>query len=261
MRDALHPFVYPTIFAADISRGRLDQHARRTRSTSTSTASPGSPAQNGARGYWTEGLHKDPKTGQDRYATPYDPISYGGGRVGGGSDSSFMHNAYHMPTALGNEAAGDIDADHQRVQQHQLRHRRPVRHLLAARHARRHGHPDLREPHAAPRRLPHGRQAGRVPRHGRHHDGRRLLGALVHGQGQHRRARQLRAGHALPRHLGPDQPAAGRLVPRSGPGRGRRRPARRRSSPATPPAPTGTASTSTSPTTSAASTSSRSTTP
>jgi hypothetical protein len=107
MRDPLHPFVYPTIFSADISRGG---------STTTSTHSVDVDfdgiawvsGQNGSRGFYTEGVHKDPKTGQDREATPYDPIPYGGGRVGGGSDSSFMHNAYRMPTALGNEKAGDV---------------------------------------------------------------------------------------------------------------------------------------------------------
>src|SRR3954471_16631863 len=107
MRDPMHPFVYPSVFSADISRGR---------STTTSTHSVDVDfdgivwvsGQNGARGFYTEGIHKDPKTGQDRAATPYDPIPYGGGSVGGGADGLFMHNAYRMPTALGNEKAGDV---------------------------------------------------------------------------------------------------------------------------------------------------------
>ena len=75
MRDPLHPFVYPAIFGADVFRAGTGR-ARRTPSTWTSTASRGFPA-GGVRGYWTEGLHKDPTTGKDRFATPYDPISYG----------------------------------------------------------------------------------------------------------------------------------------------------------------------------------------
>jgi hypothetical protein len=63
--------------------------------------------QGGVRGFWTEGLHKDPTTGQDRYATPYDPISYAGGQVTG-NESAFLHNAYHVPEALGDQKAGDV---------------------------------------------------------------------------------------------------------------------------------------------------------
>ena len=33
----------------------------------------------GTRGYWTEGRHRDPLTGAKRWATPLDPIPYGGG--------------------------------------------------------------------------------------------------------------------------------------------------------------------------------------
>jgi hypothetical protein len=33
----------------------------------------------GVRGYWTEGRHRDPRTGQMRQATPLDPIPYAGG--------------------------------------------------------------------------------------------------------------------------------------------------------------------------------------
>ena len=61
----------------------------------------------GARGWWTEGLHKDTATGQMRYATPYDPLPYGGGSVAGNT-GTFMHNAYHVPQALGDQAAGDM---------------------------------------------------------------------------------------------------------------------------------------------------------
>jgi hypothetical protein len=52
------------------------------------------------RGYWTEGSHKDPITGQTLTATPTMPVLYGGGKVpsqggdGGPTDlGRFMHNA------------------------------------------------------------------------------------------------------------------------------------------------------------------------
>ena len=62
---------------------------RRTSSTSGSTHSVDVDfdgvawvsGTGGVRGWWTEGLHKDTATGQDRYATPYDPLPYGGGSV------------------------------------------------------------------------------------------------------------------------------------------------------------------------------------
>jgi len=106
IRDPLHPFVYPAPFASDV---------RRSGSTSGSTHSVDVDFEGivwvsgsgGVRGYYTEGLHKDPATGQDRYATPYDPIPYAGGSVAG-SDTAFMHNAYRFPNALGGHAAGDV---------------------------------------------------------------------------------------------------------------------------------------------------------
>jgi hypothetical protein len=63
-----------------------------------------------SRGWWTEGLLKDTVSGQMRYATPYDPLPYAGGSITGitSTSASFMHNAYHVPQALGNQAAGDV---------------------------------------------------------------------------------------------------------------------------------------------------------
>ena len=74
IRDVEHPFTYPTSFEADV---------RRTASTCGSTHSVDVDfdgvawvsGTGGARGWWTEGLHKDPVTGQMRYATPYDPTA------------------------------------------------------------------------------------------------------------------------------------------------------------------------------------------
>src|SRR3954451_2922843 len=105
MRDPLHPFVYPTPLASDVSRtgGGGSTHSVDVDFNGVAWVSGSS----GVRGFWTEGTHKDPATGQDRFATPYDPIAYAGGRIGSGSDSSFMRNAYHLPGALGDQKAGD----------------------------------------------------------------------------------------------------------------------------------------------------------
>src|SRR5262249_5206108 len=50
---------------------------------------------------------KDPTTGQDRYATPYNPIPYAGGQITG-EETAFMHNSYHFNQAVGNQPAGDV---------------------------------------------------------------------------------------------------------------------------------------------------------
>jgi hypothetical protein len=106
VRDVDHPFTYPAPIAANV---------RRTGATGGSTHSVDVDfdgvawvsGSGGARGWWTEGLHKDPATGQDRYATPYDPLPYAGGQITG-NETAFMHNAYHVPQALGDRPAGDV---------------------------------------------------------------------------------------------------------------------------------------------------------
>jgi hypothetical protein len=108
IRDPEHPFTYSDVFEAAV---------RRTNVTGGSTHSVDVDfdgvawvsGSGGARGWWTEGLHKDTVSGQMRYATPYDPLPYGGGPIAGvtGNTYSFMHNAYHVPQALGDQAAGD----------------------------------------------------------------------------------------------------------------------------------------------------------
>ncbi len=113
VRDPLHPFVYP-LFGANL---------RRTGTTGGSTHSVDVDFDGiawvsgsfGVRGFYTEGLHKDPATGQDRYATPYAPIAFAGGPIlgndtfsGPGSAYSFMHNAYRFPNPLGGKPGGDV---------------------------------------------------------------------------------------------------------------------------------------------------------
>src|SRR4051812_8897185 len=81
VRDPMHPFVYPLFSAA----------LRRTTGSAGSTHSVDVDfdgvvwvsGNSGVRGFYTEGLHRDPATGQDRYATPYSPIPYAGAPIAG----------------------------------------------------------------------------------------------------------------------------------------------------------------------------------
>jgi hypothetical protein len=107
IRDPEHPFTYADVFEAAV---------RRTNVTGGSTHSVDVDfdgvawvsGTGGTRGWWTEGLHKDTVTGEMRYATPYAPLPYGGGPIAGApAGYTFMHNAYHVPQALGTQAAGD----------------------------------------------------------------------------------------------------------------------------------------------------------
>jgi hypothetical protein len=108
MRDALHPFVYATPVAADVNRANQTSTRQTTHSVDVDfNGVAWVSGSRGVRGYWTEGLHKDPVTGQDRYATPFNPISYAGGAVTG-NETAFLHNAYHFPTAVGDRPAGDV---------------------------------------------------------------------------------------------------------------------------------------------------------
>lgn len=106
VRDVNHPFTYDKPFASDL---------RRTGLTSGSTHSVDVgfdgvvwvSGSGGVRGYWTEGKHLDPTTGEKRMATPYDPIPYAGGSISG-SEGLFLHNAYRFPNKLGDQPKGDV---------------------------------------------------------------------------------------------------------------------------------------------------------
>jgi hypothetical protein len=106
MRDPLHPFVYSAPFSANIRRTGVNSGSTHSVDVDFNGVTWVS-GTGGVRGYWVEGLHKDPATGQDRYATPYNPIPYAGGQITG-NEGSFMHNSYHFPTAVGNQPAGDV---------------------------------------------------------------------------------------------------------------------------------------------------------
>jgi len=113
IRDPMHPFVYPLV-SANVGRAGVVSGSTHSVDVDFDGVAWVSGSR-GVRGFYTQGLHKDPVTGQDRFATPYDPISYAGGSIlgndtfsGAGSAYSFMHNAYRFPNKLGNQPAGDV---------------------------------------------------------------------------------------------------------------------------------------------------------
>jgi hypothetical protein len=113
IRDPMHPFVYPLV-SANVGRAGVVSGSTHSVDVDFDGIAWVSGSR-GVRGFYTEGLHKDPATGQDRFATPYNPIPYAGGSILGndtfsGSQSaySFMHNAYRFPNKLGDRPAGDV---------------------------------------------------------------------------------------------------------------------------------------------------------
>ncbi|MDQ6748264.1 MAG: hypothetical protein M3010_09205, partial [Candidatus Dormibacteraeota bacterium] len=61
------------------------------------------------RGFWTQGNHLNPISGQVETATACDPIPYaGGGTKEGALPSDIMHNAWHEPGAVIDGRAGDV---------------------------------------------------------------------------------------------------------------------------------------------------------
>jgi hypothetical protein len=115
IRDPMHPFAYPLV-SANVGRAGVVSGSTHSVDVDFDGIAWVSGSR-GVRGFYTEGLHKDPVTGQDRFATPYNPISYAGGSIAGNdvfdnrdpnSAYSFMHNAYRFPNKLGNQPAGDV---------------------------------------------------------------------------------------------------------------------------------------------------------
>src|SRR4051812_1264416 len=119
IRDPMHPFVYPLV-SANVGRAGVISGSTHSVDVDFDGIAWVSGSR-GVRGFYTEGLHKDPVTGVDRFATPYDPISYAGGSILGNDvftapaqgqpdlrAYNFMHNAYRFPNKLGNQPAGDV---------------------------------------------------------------------------------------------------------------------------------------------------------
>ncbi|MEA2646385.1 MAG: hypothetical protein QOE92_1468 [Chloroflexota bacterium] len=61
------------------------------------------------RGFWVEGDHLNPVTGNVETATPCAPIPYGGGGTNeGNANEGIMHNSFHNLTASVDGRAGDV---------------------------------------------------------------------------------------------------------------------------------------------------------
>ncbi len=106
VRDVNHPFTYSSAVVADVHRSGVVTGSTHSVDVDFEGIAWVS-ASRGVRGFYTDGKHYDPIAKADRWATPYAPISYGGGAVKG-SDTAFLHNAYRFPHALGSYAKGDL---------------------------------------------------------------------------------------------------------------------------------------------------------
>ncbi|WP_199856696.1 LVIVD repeat-containing protein [Nocardia suismassiliense] len=99
IRNPRKPKVFPTPIELARNDGKTDYvHDVQVDQTGVAWAS----GRGGVRGYWTDGMHKDPVTGKIRMAAPNDPVPYAGGGIKEtAAPSKFMHNSYRP---IGNRA-------------------------------------------------------------------------------------------------------------------------------------------------------------
>jgi hypothetical protein len=104
MRDPRHPIVFPDPIDLGRNDGKTDySHDVQVDDLGVAWVS----GRGGTRGYWTEGVHRDPLTGKIRRATALDPIPYGGGGISElAAPSRFMHNS-HRPVGAREADGGD----------------------------------------------------------------------------------------------------------------------------------------------------------
>jgi hypothetical protein len=93
VRDPLHPKVFPNPIELARNDGKTDYvHDVQVDENGVAWAS----GRGGVRGYWTDGLHRDPLTGKVRRATATNPVPYAGGGISElAAPSKFMHNSFH----------------------------------------------------------------------------------------------------------------------------------------------------------------------
>src|SRR4051794_16893246 len=100
VRDPLHPYTY----AQPVDMKRNNGTTAYTHSVDVDQDGIAwTSGFGGVRGFYTDGLHHDPTTNTDRYATATDPIPYAGGSVHS-NDPSFAtntleHNSFHFSQA------------------------------------------------------------------------------------------------------------------------------------------------------------------
>jgi hypothetical protein len=88
IRDPLRPVVSPRPIDTHRNDGVTDYvHDVQVDGAGVAWAS----GAGGVRGYWTDGVHRDPVTGRKRPATAFDPVPYAGGGIPG---DLFSHNSF-----------------------------------------------------------------------------------------------------------------------------------------------------------------------
>ncbi|MEV5719657.1 hypothetical protein AB0L41_37715 [Amycolatopsis mediterranei] len=93
VRDPKHPKVNPEPIELARNDGKTDYvHDVQVDADGVAWVS----GRGGVRGYWTNGVHRDPLTNKVRRATAHEPIPYAGGGIAEtAAPSRFMHNSFH----------------------------------------------------------------------------------------------------------------------------------------------------------------------
>src|SRR3954470_12294266 len=107
VRDVNHPYTY----AKPVDMGRNNGTTAYTHSVDVDqNRIAWTSGFGGVRGYYTSGLHHDPTTNTDRYATATDPVPYAGGGVPSleapdqYATASLEHNSYHRTQAASDKS-------------------------------------------------------------------------------------------------------------------------------------------------------------
>jgi hypothetical protein len=106
MRDPRHPKVNPNPIELARNDGKTDYvHDVQVDEQGIAWAS----GRGGVRGYWTDGVHRDPLTGRLRKATAVNPVPYAGGGIEElTAPSKFMHNSYRPTDGHGRWGKGNL---------------------------------------------------------------------------------------------------------------------------------------------------------
>jgi hypothetical protein len=106
MRDPRHPKVNPNPIELARNDGKTDYvHDVQVDEQGIAWAS----GRGGVRGYWTDGVHRDPLTGRFRKATAVNPVPYAGGGIEElTAPSKFMHNSYRPTDGHGRWGKGNL---------------------------------------------------------------------------------------------------------------------------------------------------------
>jgi hypothetical protein len=111
VRDPLHPYTY----AEPVDQLRNNNHTAYTHSADVDQHGiVWTSGFGGVRGFWTRGLHHDPTTGTDRWATAMDPVPFAGGSIHS-NDPNFAtsileHNAFHRTQAASDDSLSTVTA-------------------------------------------------------------------------------------------------------------------------------------------------------